>query len=81
MIEQINFEKQGGLVPAVIQDATTGQVLMVAYMNETALQKTLDTGKTWFFSRSRQRLWMKGETSGHVQEVEEILFDCDQICL
>ncbi len=52
MIEQINFEKQGGLVPAVIQDATTGQVLMVAYMNETALQKTLDTGKTWFFSRS-----------------------------
>ncbi|HCF51244.1 MAG TPA: bifunctional phosphoribosyl-AMP cyclohydrolase/phosphoribosyl-ATP pyrophosphatase [Syntrophomonas sp.] len=81
MIEQINFEKQGGLVPAVIQDATTGQVLMVAYMNETALQKTLDTGKTWFFSRSRQRLWMKGETSGHVQEVEEILFDCDQDCL
>jgi phosphoribosyl-ATP pyrophosphohydrolase/phosphoribosyl-AMP cyclohydrolase len=81
MLEQIDFEKQGGLVPAVVQDVTTGQVLMVAYMNETALQRTLDTGKTWFFSRSRQRLWMKGETSGHVQEVEEILFDCDQDCL
>lgn len=81
MIETIDFAKQGGLVPAVIQDASSGQVLMVAYMNETALQKTVDTGKTWFFSRSRQRLWMKGETSGHVQEVEEILFDCDQDCL
>ncbi len=81
MIENIDFAKQGGLVPAVIQDASSGQVLMVAYMNETALQKTIDTGKTWFFSRSRQRLWMKGETSGHVQEVEEILLDCDQDCL
>jgi len=81
MLEQIDFENQGGLVPAVVQDVTTGQVLMVAYMNETALQRTLDTGKTWFFSRSRQRLWMKGETSGHVPAVEDILFDCDQDCL
>lgn len=81
MIENIDFAKQGGLVPAVVQDARSGQVLMVAYMNETALQKTRETGKAWFFSRSRQRLWMKGETSGHVQKVEEILFDCDQDCL
>lgn len=78
MIEHIDFAKQGGLVPAVIQDVKSGQVLMLAYMNETALHKTVETGKTWFFSRSRQCLWMKGESSGHVQEVEEILYDCDQ---
>lgn len=78
MIEQIDFTKQGGLVPAVIQDYQSGQVLMLAYMNETALRKTIESGKTWFFSRSRQRLWMKGETSGHIQEVQEILYDCDQ---
>lgn len=81
MIEHIDFAKQDGLVPAVIQDVKSGQVLMVAYMNQTALQKTVETGKTWFFSRSRQCLWMKGESSGHVQEVEEILYDCDQDCL
>jgi phosphoribosyl-ATP pyrophosphohydrolase/phosphoribosyl-AMP cyclohydrolase len=78
MIEHIDFAKQDGLVPAVIQDVDSGQVLMLAYMNETALQKTVETGKTWFFSRSRQCLWMKGESSGHVQEVKEILYDCDQ---
>ncbi len=78
MIEQIDFAKQDGLVPAIIQDADSGQVLMLAYMNETALQKTVQTGRTWFFSRSRQRLWMKGESSGHLQQVKEILYDCDQ---
>ncbi len=78
MIEKINFEKQGGLVPVVIQDYLSGQVLMLAYMNKEALGKTIDTGKTWFFSRSRQELWMKGESSGHVQEVKEILYDCDE---
>lgn len=78
MLEKIDFSKQGGLVPAIIQDYQTGQVLMLAYMNEVALQKTLETGKTWFFSRSRQTLWMKGETSGHIQEVKELYYDCDQ---
>lgn len=78
MLEEIDFTKQDGLVPAIIQDAASGQVLMLAYMNETALKKTVETGKTWFFSRSRQRLWMKGESSGHVQQVKEILYDCDQ---
>ncbi|KUG03683.1 phosphoribosyl-amp cyclohydrolase / phosphoribosyl-atp pyrophosphatase [hydrocarbon metagenome] len=78
MIEKIDFEKQGGLIPAVIQDCFTGQVLMLAYMNKEALAKTIETGKTWFYSRSRQELWMKGESSGHVQEVKEILYDCDE---
>lgn len=78
MIDNIDFEKQGGLVPAIIQDYSSGQVLMLAYMNQEALKKTLETGKTWFYSRSRQELWMKGETSGHVQQVKDILYDCDQ---
>jgi phosphoribosyl-ATP pyrophosphohydrolase/phosphoribosyl-AMP cyclohydrolase len=68
---------QRGLVPAVIQDAASGTVLMLAYMNAESLQKTLDTGVTWFYSRSRQALWQKGETSGHVQQVKEIYYDCD----
>jgi phosphoribosyl-AMP cyclohydrolase len=67
-----------GLIPAVIQDWTTGEVLMVAYMNEASLQKTVTTGFTWFWSRSRQKFWQKGETSGNIQRVKEILFDCDQ---
>jgi phosphoribosyl-ATP pyrophosphohydrolase/phosphoribosyl-AMP cyclohydrolase len=78
MIDNIDFEKQGGLVPAIIQDYSSGQVLMLAYMNQEALKKTLETGNTWFYSRSRQELWMKGETSGHVQQVKDILYDCDQ---
>ncbi len=81
MIDKINFDKQNGLVPAVIQDSKSGQVLMLAYMNEEALQKTMESGKTWFYSRSRQELWMKGETSGHVQEVREICYDCDEDAL
>lgn len=66
-----------GLVPAVIQDWRTGEVLMVAYMNRESLSRTLETGETWFWSRERQTLWHKGETSGHVQRVKEIQADCD----
>ena len=74
--EQLKFDDQG-LLPAVIQDEATNAVLMVAYMNKEALEKTLASGVTWFFSRSRGRLWQKGETSGHVQKVKDIFYDCD----
>ena len=67
-----------GLITCVTSDAATGEVLMVAHMNEEALQKTVATGEAWYFSRSRQALWRKGETSGHVQRVAEIRIDCDQ---
>ena len=67
-----------GLIPAIIQDAANGTVLMLAYMNSESLEKTIKTGFTWFYSRSRQSLWNKGETSGYVQKVENILYDCDQ---
>ncbi|NNG19013.1 phosphoribosyl-AMP cyclohydrolase [Naumannella sp. ID2617S] len=66
-----------GLVPAVVQDATSGQVLMMAWMDDTALHATLTTGRGTYFSRSRQQLWVKGETSGHVQRVREVRLDCD----
>ncbi len=66
-----------GLVPAIVQDAQTGQVLMLAYMNEQALQETLRTGETHFWSRSRQSLWHKGATSGNVQQVVSLSVDCD----
>ena len=70
------FKKQE-LVPAIIQEAGTGEVLMLAYMSEASLAKTIETGYTWFYSRSRQRLWQKGEESGHVQRVVSITGDCD----
>jgi phosphoribosyl-ATP pyrophosphohydrolase/phosphoribosyl-AMP cyclohydrolase len=70
-----------GLIPTVVQDHATGDVLMVAYMNAESLARTLATGKTWFWSRSRQQYWMKGESSGHVQDVHEIRYDCDADCL
>ena len=70
------FEKQD-LVPAIIQSAETGEVLMLAYMNEESLAKTLESGYTWFYSRSRGRLWQKGEESGNVQRVVSITGDCD----
>lgn len=76
MINNIKFDDKG-LVPAIIQDCTTGKVLMMAYMNEEALEKTLTTGYTWFYSRSRESLWQKGESSGNVQKVREIRYDCD----
>ncbi len=74
---QLDFEKMGGLVPAIIQDHETGEVLMLAFMDEKTLDLTLETGKTWFFSRSRNKYWMKGEQSGNVQEVMEVYTDCD----
>lgn len=70
-----------GLIPAIIQDDATGEVLMLGYMNEESLRRTLDSGKVWFYSRSRQQLWMKGETSGNVLEVRRILRDCDEDAL
>ena len=73
-----DFNKCGGLVPAIAQDATTGKVLMLAYMNEEAWEKTLATGEAHYYSRSRNTLWHKGGTSGHTQKVHEILIDCDQ---
>ena len=75
-IDNIKFDEKG-LVPAVIQQAETGTVLMLAYMNKESLQKTVETGVTWFYSRSRRGLWQKGETSGHVQKVQDIYYDCD----
>ena len=73
----MDFSKLGGLIPAVVQDGATGEVLMVGFMNEDALQKTRDTGFATFFSRSRGQLWTKGETSGNKLAVTEILVDCD----
>ncbi len=70
-----------GLIPAIIQDCHNGQVLMMAWMNADSLRLTLETGKTHFFSRSRGKLWLKGESSGHVQEVKSISTDCDRDCL
>jgi len=70
-----------GLITAIAQDATTGQVLMVAYMNREALDESIQTGYGTYFSRSRGKLWRKGEESGHLQKIEQILVDCDQDCL
>src|SRR5262249_31541265 len=70
-----------GLVTAVVTDAASGDVLMVAHMNAEALRKTVETGEAWYFSRSRKKLWKKGETSGHVQRVRELRVDCDQDAL
>ncbi len=76
MIE-IDFKKGEGLIPVVIQDATTQEVLMLGYMNRESWEKTLETKKASFWSRSRRRIWIKGETSKHFQEVKEIYLDCD----
>jgi len=76
MIEEIAWDERG-LVPAIVQDADTGQVLMLAYMNRESLELTLETGQTHFWSRSRQELWHKGATSGNIQHVREIRYDCD----
>jgi phosphoribosyl-AMP cyclohydrolase len=74
---KLDFTKLDGLIPAVIQDNTSGRVLMLGFMNRTAFDKTLETGNVTFFSRSRNKLWMKGESSGHVLKVKEISTDCD----
>jgi phosphoribosyl-AMP cyclohydrolase len=75
-LDQLKFDANG-LIPAIVQDHQNGRVLMMAWMNRASLQKTLETGKTHFWSRSRQKFWMKGESSGHVQTVKDIAFDCD----
>lgn len=76
-VEQVDFKKGNGLVPAIVQDFQSKEVLMLAYMNKESLTKTLEGDTTWFFSRSRNELWNKGATSGHVQYVKEIKIDCD----
>lgn len=76
----MNFEKyfvKSDLIPAIVQEAGTGEILMLAYMNLESLQKTFETGYTWFYSRSRQELWNKGATSGHLQKVVDLHADCD----
>jgi phosphoribosyl-AMP cyclohydrolase len=73
----LDFEKAGGLVPAVAQDAETGEVLMLAWMNREAFEETVRTGRAVYFSRSRNKLWRKGEESGHFQEVKGVFIDCD----
>lgn len=75
-IDSLKFDEKG-LIPVVIQQVETGTVLMLAYMNKESLTKTVETGVTWFYSRSRNTLWQKGETSGHVQKVQDIYYDCD----
>ncbi len=72
----VKFDREG-LIPAIIQEASSGKVLMLGYMNEESLKKTVETGTTWFWSRERQKLWNKGETSGNIQKVKEIKLDCD----
>lgn len=75
-IEDIKYDERG-LVPAIVQEVGTCQVLMLAYMNKESLGRTLETGRTWFYSRSRRELWPKGETSGDIQRVKKVLYDCD----
>jgi phosphoribosyl-AMP cyclohydrolase len=74
---RLDFNKAGGLVPAIVQDYQTGEILMLAYMNPDAFNATLSTGKATYYSRSRQTLWVKGETSGNMQLIKEIRIDCD----
>ncbi len=73
----LDFKKTGGLIPAIAQDAETGEILMLAYMNDIAWKKTLETGVATYWSRSRQELWVKGGTSGNIQQIREIRVDCD----
>ena len=75
---KVDFEKGNGLVPAIVQDAISGEVLMLGYMNEESLRKTFETGLATYWARSRNELWTKGETSGHYQHVQEIRIDCDE---
>ena len=74
--DKLKFNSDG-LIPAIIQDQSSGRVLMMAWMNKASLEKTVESGKTYFWSRSRQKFWMKGETSGHTQTVKDIALDCD----
>lgn len=76
-LDTVDFEKSGGLVPVVVQNATTGEVLMLGYANDEALRRTLETGDLWLWSRQRSSLWKKGETSGNIQKVISVSLDCD----
>ena len=76
-IDEIDFEKSGGLVPVIVQDANTKDILTLAYTNKESLELSKKTGNSWFWSRSRGKLWMKGEQSGNTQKIKEILVDCD----
>lgn len=78
---ELDFDKSGGLVPAIAQDFQTGEILMLAYMNRLAWEKTLETGVAHYWSRSRSKLWKKGESSGNIQEIKEIRVDCDEDCV
>ena len=77
-MKSLRFDKGSGLLPAIVQDYKTNEVLMMAYINEQAWQKTIETGKAHYWSRSRNKLWLKGETSKHFQVIKEILVDCDE---
>jgi phosphoribosyl-AMP cyclohydrolase len=74
----LNFDKGNGLLPAIVQDHDSGKILMLAYINKSSWEKTFETGEAHYWSRSRQELWHKGGTSGHVQKIKEIYMDCDQ---
>ena len=80
-IDEIDFEKGDGLVPVIVQNASTHEVLTLAYANRESLGLTMKTSKSWFYSRSRKKLWMKGESSGNVQHVQDVLVDCDSDAL
>ena len=79
--DALDFEKGGGIIPVIVQDFDTGEVLTLAYCNREALDRTMETRRSWFWSRSRRRLWMKGEESGNTQEVVSVLADCDSDAL
>ena len=80
-ITNIDFSKGDGIVPVIVQDANTNEILTLAYSNKESLERTLNTGNSWFWSRSRKKLWMKGEESGNTQKVREVLVDCDSDAL
>ena len=77
LLKKLDFKKGNGLIPVVVQEAESKEVLMLAYANEEALEKTLSTGYAHYWSRSRNKLWLKGETSGHTQKIKEVITDCD----
>jgi phosphoribosyl-AMP cyclohydrolase len=77
VLKKLDFKKGKGLIPVVVQDAESKEVLMLAYANEEAMEKTLSTGYAHYWSRSRKKLWMKGETSGHTQKIKKVIADCD----
>jgi len=80
-VNNIDFSKSGGIVPVIVQDASTKEILTLAYANKESLELTIKTGNSWFWSRSRKKLWMKGEESGNTQKIKEILVDCDSDAL